>query len=177
MREYETVFVLDPALDDSRVEQEIETVSNLITQGGGEVLEVQRWGRRRLAYEVQKKREGIYSLIRYKSEREVLTELKRRFHLNESLLRHMTVLSLGPSAPPSSEGFHHERRGDGFGHGDRRGDRHGEGFGRERRGDRHSRERRVQSVASEQEAAPSAEPAPAGEPPAAGNGEGGDAQA
>lgn len=137
MREYETVIVLDPTLDDTRVEQEIETVSTVITQGGGEVLEVQRWGRRRLAYEVQKKREGIYSLIRFKSEREVLDEIKRRYLLNESLLRHLTVLSLGPSAPPSAEGFTHggDRRGEGY-HGGRR----GEGFGGGRRFDRRDRD-------------------------------------
>lgn len=138
MREYETVIVLDPALDDARVDQEVETVSTVITQGGGEVLEVQRWGRRRLAYEVQKKREGNYSLVRFKSERGVLDELKRRYLLNESLLRHLTVLSLGPSAPPSAEGFTHggDRRGEGYGHGGRR----GEGYGGGRRGDRRDRD-------------------------------------
>jgi small subunit ribosomal protein S6 len=115
LREYETVIVLDPALDESRVNQEIDTVTNVITQGGGEVLEVQRWGRRRLAYEIRKKREGVYSLVRYKSERTVLDELNRRFLINESLLRHLTVLSEGPMAPPSGEehGHHGDRRGEG----------------------------------------------------------------
>jgi small subunit ribosomal protein S6 len=114
LREYETVIVLDPALDDTRVSQEIDTVQNVITQGGGEILEVQRWGRRRLAYEIRKKREGIYSLIRFKSEGGVLDDLKRRFLINESLLRHLTVLSEGPMAPPSGEEITHgERRGDG----------------------------------------------------------------
>jgi len=138
VREYETVIVLDPGLDDTRVDQEIDTVSSVITQGGGEILEVQRWGRRRLAYEVQKKREGVYTLIRFKSERGVLEELHRRYLLNESLLRHLTVLSLGPSAPPSAEGFTHggERRGEGYGHGGRRGD----GFGGGRRYDRRDRD-------------------------------------
>jgi small subunit ribosomal protein S6 len=125
LREYETVIVLDPALDDTRVSQEIDTVQNVITQGGGEVLEVQRWGRRRLAYEIRKKREGIYSLIRFKSEGGVLDDLKRRFLINELLLRHLTVLSEGPMAPPSGEEHGSDRRdgprrrdGDGEGHGD-----------------------------------------------------------
>ena len=113
MREYETVIVLDPALDDTRVNQEIDTVQSVITQGGGEVLEVQRWGRRRLAYEIRKKREGIYSLIRFKSEGGVLDDLKRRFLINESLLRHLTVLSEGPMAPPSGEEHPHGDRRDG----------------------------------------------------------------
>jgi len=67
LREYETVIVLDPTLDEARVNQEIEAVGSVITQGGGEVVEIQNWGRRPLAYEVRKKREGIYSIIRFKS--------------------------------------------------------------------------------------------------------------
>lgn len=120
MREYETIIVLDPTLDESRVNQEIDTVNSVITQGGGEVIEIralddpkQRWGRRRLAYEIRKKREGIYSLIRFKSEPGVLDELEKRFKLNESLMRHLTVLSDGPMAAPSPEDHYGERRHEG----------------------------------------------------------------
>ena len=132
MREYETVIVLDPALDDTRVSQEIDTVQNVITQGGGEVLEVQRWGRRRLAYEIRKKREGIYSLIRFKSEGTVLDDLKRRFLINESLLRRLTVLSEGPMAPPSGDDPG-DRRGDGPRRRDGDGEGHGDGWRPSRR--------------------------------------------
>jgi small subunit ribosomal protein S6 len=120
LREYETVVVLDASLDDAHIDREIETVSNVITEGGGEVLDVQRWGRRRLSYEIQKKREGIYSLIRYKSEVGVLEELERRFQLNDSLLRHLTVLSRGPASIPGQDERDDEHEGR---HG--RGDRHG----------------------------------------------------
>jgi len=144
LKEYETVIVLEPTLDEGRVNQEIETVGNVIAQGGGEVLEIQRWGRRRLAYEVRRRREGIYSLIRFRSERAVLEELERRFKLNESMMRHLTVLSPGPMAAPSAEEHGSgERRHDRYEgrYGDRYGDRHGreqgeEGFeGRRRRQD------------------------------------------
>jgi small subunit ribosomal protein S6 len=137
LREYETVLVLDPTLDDARVNQELETVSNVISQGGGEILEVQRWGRRRLAYEVRRRREGIYSLIRFRSERAVLEELERRFSLNESLMRHLTVLSSGPMAPPSTED-HGERRHDRYE--GRYGDRHGDRYGGDRLGRDHGDE-------------------------------------
>lgn len=120
MREYETTIVLDPTLDDTRVNQEIEGVGNIISQGGGEVLEVWRWGRRRLAYEIRKRRDGIYTVIRFRSERGVLEELERRFRLNESLMRHQIVRSTGPIATPTSD----ERPGDGSY--DRREGRHGE---------------------------------------------------
>jgi small subunit ribosomal protein S6 len=133
LREYETVMVLDATLDETRVDEELETVNKIITGGGGEVLDVQRWGRRRLAYEIQKKREGIYSLVRFKSEPPVLDELERVFRLNDSLLRHLTVLSRGPSEIPGYD----ERDRDDDRHGDRRGGRNGEGRDRGRRhGDR-----------------------------------------
>jgi small subunit ribosomal protein S6 len=97
------------------VNQEIETVSTVIKQGGGEVLEIQNWGRRRLAYEMRKKREGIYSLIRFKSGGAVLEDLARRFKLNESLMRHLTVLSEGPMAPPATDDHGLSERREGHG--------------------------------------------------------------
>ena len=131
MREYETTIVLDPGLDETRVNQEIETVGNVITQGGGEVLEVWRWGRRRLAYEIGKRREGVYTVIRFRSEPQVLADLEKRFKLNESLMRHQIMKSSGPIAIVSDErgpGDGHDRRegrhddrGRGFGHGEGRG--------------------------------------------------------
>ncbi len=134
MRDYETTLVLDPTLDDSRVNQEIETVGNVITQGGGEVLEVWRWGRRRLAYEIGKRREGIYTVIRFRSTPAVLEELERKFRLNESLMRHQTIKSTGPIAMMSEE-----RGGDGH---DRREGRHEERgrFGHEGREGRRRRD-------------------------------------
>ena len=110
MREYETVVVLEASLDDSKVDTEIDNVGKIISDGGGEVLDVQRWGRRRLAYEINKKREGIYTLVRYRSEPPVVRELDRRFALNDALLRHLTVISRGPSEIPGSDDRDHRDR-------------------------------------------------------------------
>jgi len=96
MREYESIFVLDPEVEDSQVDVEVAKIRDIVTEGSGEILEVQKWGRRKLAYEVNKKKEGIYTLVRFKAGAEVLAELNRRFRLNESLLRHLTVLYEGP---------------------------------------------------------------------------------
>jgi small subunit ribosomal protein S6 len=97
LRDYETVFVLHPRLDDKQVEEEIQRVQDLIVQNGGEIINVERWGRKRMAYEIRKVREGIYTLIQFSSEPHVIQELDRRYKLNENVLRHLTVLA-HPSA-------------------------------------------------------------------------------
>jgi small subunit ribosomal protein S6 len=103
LREYETVFVLHPSVDDKEVEAEIQAVKDLITTTGGSVEAVERWGRRRLAYQIQKVSEGTYTLVRFHGQAQSLKDLERRYRLNERLLRHLTVLCEGPLAPPHAE--------------------------------------------------------------------------
>jgi small subunit ribosomal protein S6 len=102
MKEYETIFVLEPNFDEAAVEQEIEKIRDIVTGGGGEVVAVEKWGRKKLAYEIRKKKEGIYTLVRFKAESSVLPLLGRRYQLHENLLRHMTVLYEAPpvGVPP-----------------------------------------------------------------------------
>jgi small subunit ribosomal protein S6 len=101
LREYETVFLLHPSLDDKEVEAEITAVCGLVTGSGGTIEEVERWGRRRLAYEIQKVHDGTYTLVRFKAGSQTLADLSRRYRLNEKLLRHLTIRSEGPPAPPT----------------------------------------------------------------------------
>ena len=96
MTKYETTFILEPALDENRVNEEIERVSQWIKDLGGEVLEVQRWGKRRLAYEINKKRDGIYTLILHQSPGPVIKEVERRMSLNEAYMRVLSVLHVPP---------------------------------------------------------------------------------
>ncbi len=112
MREYETVFVLHPTYDEKEFEAEVQAVSDLITSSGGSIIEIDRWGRRRLAYDIKKVHEGIYTLLRYKSDAGVLKDLDRRFRMNERMLRYMTVISEGPIAPPRVEGAPDGTEGD-----------------------------------------------------------------
>ena len=87
MREYESVFVLNPNLDDSQVDIELEKIREFLTSKDTEITEVQKWGRRKLAYEIAKNREGVYTLIRFSADAEVPMELDRRYRLNENMLR------------------------------------------------------------------------------------------
>ncbi|MFH0777997.1 MAG: 30S ribosomal protein S6 [Candidatus Eisenbacteria bacterium] len=93
MSEYETIFIIDPGCDDSQVDRLVETAREIISSGEGTVLETQIWGRRKLAYEIKKKRDGVYAFVRFKGNAAVLQELNRRFKLNELILRHLIVVS------------------------------------------------------------------------------------
>ncbi|MBU1702382.1 MAG: 30S ribosomal protein S6 [Candidatus Eisenbacteria bacterium] len=93
MKDYETVFVLHPRLDDAKVEEEIQKVKDIITQADGQILDVQKWGRKRLAYEIQKIHEGLYTVIQYSGEPQTVKDLDRRYKLNENVLRYLTVVA------------------------------------------------------------------------------------
>ena len=104
MNKYETTFILEPGLDENRLNEEIEKVSHWITDLGGQVLEVQRWGKRRLSYEIHKKRDGIYTLVLHESPGAVVREIERRLGLDESVLRVLSVLHVPAEIVPVVEG-------------------------------------------------------------------------
>ncbi len=87
MRNYELMVILDPDLEERTVQPSLETCLNLVTQDGGSVESVDVWGRRRLAYEVDKKTEGIYAVVSLSAEPETVKELDRQLGLNESVMR------------------------------------------------------------------------------------------
>src|SRR6185503_11833625 len=93
MKLYETTIIYDPGLEETKINDEVERVTQPIAQAGGEVIEVQRWGKRKLAYNIRKRRDGTYIHIKHKSPPELIGEMDRRFRLNEGVLRHLTVLA------------------------------------------------------------------------------------
>jgi small subunit ribosomal protein S6 len=104
LKDYETVFVLHPRLDDNQVEEEVQKVKDIITQNGGQIIDVQKWGRKRLAYEIKKVHEGIYTLVHFSGESQVKRETDRRFRINENVLRHLTVVAHPASMRKTREG-------------------------------------------------------------------------
>jgi small subunit ribosomal protein S6 len=87
MRHYEVMVILDPDLEERAVSPLIENFMTVVRNGGGKVEKVDTWGRRRLSYEINKKPEGIYSVIDLNATPEVVKELDRQLNLNESVLR------------------------------------------------------------------------------------------
>ena len=96
MTKYETTFILEPGLDEGRVNEEVERVTQWIKDLGAEVIDVQRWGKRRLAYEIHRKRDGIFTLFLYEGPGTVVKEIERRLRLNEQVMRVLTVLHVPP---------------------------------------------------------------------------------
>ncbi|MDF4251691.1 MULTISPECIES: 30S ribosomal protein S6 [Streptomyces] len=87
MRHYEVMVILDPDLEERAVSPLIESFLSVVREGNGKVEKVDTWGRRRLSYEINKKPEGIYSVIDMQAEPAVVKELDRQMNLNESVLR------------------------------------------------------------------------------------------
>ncbi|HET8615030.1 MAG TPA: 30S ribosomal protein S6 [Actinomycetales bacterium] len=87
MRHYELMVILDPDLEERTVAPSLDKFLNVIRQGGGTVDNVDVWGRRRLAYDINKKPEGIYAVVNMTAEPAVAQELDRQLGLNEAVLR------------------------------------------------------------------------------------------
>ena len=87
MRRYELMIILDPELEERTVAPSIDQFLNVVRQGGGSVEKVDIWGRRRLAFEIAKKTEGIYAVVDLTAEPATGKELDRQLNLNEAVLR------------------------------------------------------------------------------------------
>ncbi|HMY09444.1 MAG TPA: 30S ribosomal protein S6 [Marmoricola sp.] len=87
MRTYELMVILDPSLEERTVAPSLETYLKVITSDGGSVDELEVWGRRRLAYEIDKNAEGIYAVVTMQANPDAVKELDRQLGLNESVLR------------------------------------------------------------------------------------------
>ena len=87
MRAYELMVILDPNLEERTVQPSLDTYLNVVRNDGGSVDNVEVWGRRRLAYEIDKNAEGIYAVVQLQAEPATVKELDRQLTLNESVLR------------------------------------------------------------------------------------------
>lgn len=103
MRKYETIFILDPDLEEGIAQSALEKIKGIITQGNGEILKVEDWGKRKLAYEVKKKSKGQYILIHFSGTPALLSEVERNFRVMDAVIKYQSV-RLGERQVSSSEG-------------------------------------------------------------------------
>ncbi|WP_456695589.1 30S ribosomal protein S6 [Aeromicrobium sp. P5_D10] len=87
MRPYEVMIILDGDLEERTVAPSLDTYLNVVRQDGGSVDNVDVWGKRRLAYEINKKNEGIYAVVQLQATPATVKELDRQLGLNESVVR------------------------------------------------------------------------------------------
>ena len=91
MNKYELAVVVNAKIEDDERAQVIEKVNALITRFGGNVTDVEEWGKKRLAYEIQKMREGYYYFIHFESESTCPAEVEKRIRIMDNVLRYLCV--------------------------------------------------------------------------------------
>lgn len=93
MRNYEMMYILNPTVADQEetLVSAIEKVNSLVTGNGGEIVNEDRWGKRRFQYEINKIREGYYVVLKFKLNPESLDELNRVLKLNEDIVRYLLI--------------------------------------------------------------------------------------
>lgn len=91
MREYEVALIIRPDVEEEAQQQIVERLSEVLTADGGQIGNVETWGRRRLAYEINKVNEGYYYFIQGQFSGSVLPELDRVTKLSEEVVRYMVV--------------------------------------------------------------------------------------
>jgi small subunit ribosomal protein S6 len=91
MNFYENIFILSPDLDDSAVENSIERVKNIVIKNGGEIIKIENWGRKKLAYELNKQSKGIYILLIFKAPPATIHELEKLSKVFDVLIKFMAI--------------------------------------------------------------------------------------
>ncbi len=88
--QYETVFILTPVLSDAQMKEAVEKFSNVLTDNGGTIVNTEEWGMRKLAYPIDKKSTGFYTLIEFEGEPTIVKKLETAFRRDERVLRFLT---------------------------------------------------------------------------------------
>ena len=91
MRHYETIFIASPTLTDEQSDELVKQFEGIIAEQGGELLKTDKWGRKKLAYEVQKFSEGYYTLFEMNAGPNLIAELERRFRNNDAVIKYLSV--------------------------------------------------------------------------------------
>ena len=92
LRDYELVIVINPEITDEALDGVIERISRFITESGGAVSNVERWGKKKLAYPIKHFTEGNYVLTRFKMEPKLSKELETNLEISEEVFRHLLIV-------------------------------------------------------------------------------------
>jgi small subunit ribosomal protein S6 len=104
MRRYELMLIIRPDVADDRSQAVIDRTTRQIVASGGQIVKVAPWGRRRLAYAIERHREGSYHIILFDAPGEVVSELERGLLITEEVLRHLVTRVERPTRPSRRDG-------------------------------------------------------------------------
>ena len=91
MNKYESIYVLRPTMEEEAIKAMVERFSNLIVSEGGEIENIDEWGKRRLAYPIQDFREGYYELMNFKADPQLPSELERNYKITDEVIRYIII--------------------------------------------------------------------------------------
>jgi small subunit ribosomal protein S6 len=91
MRHYETAFLITPKLEEEEMEKLIQKMADVVAKKKGKMIKIDKWGKKRLAYPVEKNNEAFYVFFHYEGEPDIPPELERRFRQTEPVLRYLTL--------------------------------------------------------------------------------------
>lgn len=104
LREYETIFIVSPDSTNETLTELNTKVGDIITDNEGKLLQIENWGKRKLAYDIKKYSRGVYLYWKYLAKPELITELERNLKLQDSVIRYMSIIideDVDPNARPS----------------------------------------------------------------------------
>ena len=88
---YESTVLINASLDDQQIESILTKIKDIITNNGGQIRELENWGRKRLAYPVEKSKIGYYAIYRFDAPSDIVAKLERTYSLDEQILRYLTL--------------------------------------------------------------------------------------
>jgi small subunit ribosomal protein S6 len=90
LNQYETVFILTPVLSEIQIKEAVKKYRDFIVENGGEIVHEEDWGLRKLAYPIQKKTTGFYSLVEFKAPGELISKLEIQYRRDENIIRFLS---------------------------------------------------------------------------------------
>ncbi|MBO8127845.1 MAG: 30S ribosomal protein S6 [Peptococcaceae bacterium] len=91
MRAYEVMYILRPDLDEENIQAMVDKFQGIVTDHGGEVTELDKWGKRRLAYEINHVHDGYYVVMKFKADGDIAKELDRVLKITDGVMRHLII--------------------------------------------------------------------------------------
>lgn len=88
---YEGVIILNASLEDTQIDSVLNRIEDQVTSNGGQILNIDKWGRKRLAYQIQRSKSGYYIIYQFEAPRELISKLERNLRLDETVIRYLTI--------------------------------------------------------------------------------------